>query len=82
MHLIPHRYFVLIVAKCNVNFRYGQFFIFKLQVLIVAKCNVNILACMEFHISDSVLIVAKCNVNLGIYQIKCRHEDGINSSKV
>ena len=32
---------VLIVAKCNVNYKIGFYFIRDSKVLIVAKCNVN-----------------------------------------
>ena len=34
---------VLIVAKCNVNYKNSTKKIEKRQVLIVAKCNVNII---------------------------------------
>ena len=56
-------FFVLIVAKCNVNYVDAS----KSEInfsLIVAKCNVNYDINLKNLTFKDVLIVAKCNVNL------------------
>ena len=62
--------FVLIVAKCIVNWIFTFKRLFRYYVLIVAKCIVNYDSNTMIYSLNEVLIVAKCIVNLLTIDVK------------
>ena len=61
-------YYVLIVAKCIVNYELLIKHFTASYVLIVAKCIVNIFIASAIAASIFVLIVAKCIVNYNLWE--------------
>ena len=61
--------YVLIVAKCIVNYTNKGKNEAQFQVLIVAKCIVNVGVVVFISDCEIVLIVAKCIVNPILYHI-------------
>ena len=74
--------FVLIVAKCIVNFDVDVKLEYDSGVLIVAKCIVNLDRLKMNETGDIVLIVAKCIVNEMYASDSDEDTLCINSSKV